>query len=324
LRVLFLGAGGVGGYYGGRLIQFQSAQVTFLVRTQQQVETLKRNGLRIKTATQEEDVLLHGDSFHALCSTEESDENVYDVIFLCCKAYDLTSACDTLEPFIQRNPSAIILPLLNGLKHLQYLDERFGKRKIVAGVSHVATTLQEFGVIQQITPVHRITFGIREGNSMETLRVLERLKEAFSKTCVEVILSKDIEQELWEKFVLLTTLAASTCLSRAAVGDMMNTDDGEQIILSILEECTEAAKFANHTPRPSMVKGTYNRLTERGSLLTASMLRDLEANKPTEGRHIIFDMLERSRKSGSRAPYLSMAWMVLQARDERLKRESKL
>jgi 2-dehydropantoate 2-reductase len=259
-------------------------------------------------------------------SEDDTVGEEYDVIFVCCKSYDLQSACDTLQPFVQKHKHALILPVLNGLSHLDTLDKRFGPQRVIGGVSHVATTMLSDGTIQQITPVHRITFGTRKGNvdsSRPVQQVLSKLKQAFEKTIVEVRLVSDIQQELWEKFVLLSTLASSTCLARAAVGDIMSTDEGEKIVLQMLDECIAAATFAGHKPRLEMQNDVYKRLTERNSVLTASMMRDLESGRPTEARHIVYDMLQRSRASGNPATYLSVAWMVLQARDARLDRERK-
>ena len=320
LRILFLGAGATGGYYGARLIESNAAQVSFLVRTREKALKLKANGLKIASSHHGDIVVRNFQVFSTIAEDDGNEE--YDIIFVCCKSYDLESACISLYPFAQKHTRALILPVLNGLAHFDKLDERFGPERVVGGVSYVATTVLNDGTIQQLTEVQKIVFGPRPHNRDGSHNVLTRLKEAFSKTIVNVRLVQDIDQELWDKFVLLSTLAASTCLARAAVGDIMASDEGEKIILGMLKECVDAAEFAKHRPRMEFQADVYKRLTERGSILTASMMRDMEGNKPTEAQHIVYDMLQRSRASGNSAIYLSVAWMVLQARDARLKRES--
>jgi len=330
MRILFLGAGATGGYYGARLVQARTAaEVSFLLRTRAKAELLRDKGLRV-LSPHHGDVRLDPQSFSAFSTILEEEEQTatsvkrkpYDVILLCCKAYDLESACQSLKPFADRDPAALILPVLNGLAHMDVLDRMFGKERVVGGVSHVATTLLADGItIKQLTPVHRLTFGARPGNSPQTRETLERLRDAFAKSIVEVRLTDAIEQELWEKFVLLATLAGSTCLARASVGDIMNTDDGERIVHSMLNECIRCAERAGHPPRMQLQSDIYARLTERGSPLTASMMRDMEGKGKTEARHIVYDMLRRCREGSTPSNYLEIAWMVLQARDQRVSRE---
>ena len=169
-----------------------------------------------------------------------------------------------------------------------------------------------------------MTYGVRSTNTRkdEAVLVLERFHQALSKCIgIETRFSQEIEQELWEKFVLITTLAGMTCLNRAAVGDVIRTDDGMKFTRELLEECLSAARFYNHYPRPFSIKEMEEGMFDRDSPLSASMLRDIESGQKTEAKHIILDMIKRSKESGNEARILSLVWMTLQARDNRVLRE---
>lgn len=315
-RILILGAGATGGYFGGRLVQAAmagraDAEVTFLVRPAR-AQAMKAGGLVVKGVL--------GDFTVPVRTVITGEvESGYDLVLLSCKAYDLDTAMESIAPAL--GPRTLVLPILNGLAHFDRLDERFGAARILGGCCHLGASLGRDGVIQQITSLQRITFGVRPESAPHAGPELERFHAAFGQTPVDARLSPDIFQDMWEKYVFLTALAALTCLMRAAVGDLMAADEGEAIMLRALTECEAAARQAGHASRPEVFEITRQLLTARGSASTASMLRDLEAGARTEGAHIVADMLQRARAAGSDATILSLAWAHLQAREARIVRE---
>jgi 2-dehydropantoate 2-reductase len=316
LRILVLGAGATGGYFGGRLVEAASAgeadvDVTFLVRPAR-ARALAAHGLTIVGPPGEMRLPVRA----RVAGELEGD---YDLVLLSCKAYDLDSAMESIAPAVGER--TLILPILNGLLHFDRLDERFGAARVLGGCCHLAAMLDRDGVIRQLGPIQGITYGERPQNLQHAGDVLARLHAAYKQINVNARLSTAVMQDIWEKYVFLAGLAALTCVMRAAVGDIVATDDGEAIALRVLAECEAAAAHAGHPSRPEVLESTRASLTMKGSRSTASMLRDLEAGARIESVQIVGDMLRRARAAGSDASVLQLAWAHLQARDLRLARE---
>jgi 2-dehydropantoate 2-reductase len=302
-KILVLGAGAVGGYFGGRLAE-AGADVTFLVRERRAAQ-LAEHGLIIKSPL--------GD-LRLPVETVMSGriDSPYDVVLLTAKAYDLESAMDSITPAL--GPESAVLPLLNGIGHLDALDRRFGAQRVLGGVAHIASTLSPDGEILHLNRVHAFTYG--ERNSPTSARC-EALAADLAKTSLAWRLTPNIEQALWEKFVMLASLAAMTCLMRASVGKIMRAEDGKAITLELLEECRQVAAAEGCDPRPEQIAQNRTMLTDPTSEFTASMLRDIEAGGRTEGEHIIGDMLRRARARGIAAPLLRVASCHLQSYEAR-------
>lgn len=302
MKILVLGAGGIGGYFGGRLAA-AGADVTFLVRPRRAGQ-LKQDGLVIKSP--------HGDLRRPVATVlAEQLRPGYDLVLLTCKAYDLVSAIEALGPAIDARTT--LLPTLNGISHLDVLKEKFGEGRVLGGLAQIAVTLTTEGEIQHLSEFHTLAFGELSGRHSPRCEEFARLctKANFSSR-----LSGAIQLELWEKFVFLCTLAGMTCLMRASVGAITHSDDGETLMREMLEECRKVATASGHEPRPEVLARYVGLLTDRKSGFTASMLRDIEHGGATEGDHIVGDMLRRARHLNIDAPLLRVAFCHLQAYDQ--------
>jgi 2-dehydropantoate 2-reductase len=245
----------------------------------------------------------------------------YDLVILTCKAYDLDAAIASITPAM--GPTTFVLPLLNGLAHLDRLDAAFGPGRVLGGTCYIAGNLTPEGEIVQLTPLHRIAFGKRPGNDAKAAVALMKLAAAFTKTNVESQLATDILLEMWEKYALLATLAAMTCLMRASVGDIVATDEGEGLMEACFATCEDTARAVGHEPRADRLAQARRMLTEAGSTFTASMLRDIEAGSRTEADHIVGDMLRRATAAKVPCGILRAAYCHLQAYEVRRAREKR-
>jgi 2-dehydropantoate 2-reductase len=137
----------------------------------------------------------------------------------------------------------------------------------------------------------------------------------------EAVPSDRIMLEMWEKWVFLASLAGITCLTRAAVGDVIAAG-GADLAAALLEECRAIAEAAGHPPRPEALKAAIGRLTDAGSPVTASMLGDVERRGRTEAEHILGDLLRR-RKGGAEPDrsLLRVAYTAVKAAEIRAGRE---
>ena len=305
MRILILGAGGTGGYFGGRLAQ-AGADISFLVRPARAAR-LREAGLQLISPLG--DLHLH---VPVLTTAELKDalgETRFDLVLVSCKAYDLDSAMDAIAPAVHMG--ADVLPLLNGLHHYDALDARFGHAHVPGGLCFISATLGPHGEIRHLGRPASITFGERAGqNENPRLRELERLCAAAG---IDHDYSGDIAQAQWNKFSFLAALAAGTCLMRASVGQIVATHDGLAVMQALHEECLAVAA-ASGQPVPDKVRNVARTgLTLPGSEVKSSMLRDLEAGQRVEAAHIVGDMLARARAAGQAAPFLQTAYCHLQA-----------
>lgn len=305
MRILVLGAGGTGGYFGGRLAQ-AGVDVTFLVRPVRAAQ-LDSEGLVIRSPLGDASFpVAHvtADALPALAA-----EQPFDLVILSCKAYDLDSAIEAIAPAVSSRTT--VLPILNGLRHYAALDARFGRDAVLGGLCFISATKAADGAVLHLAPAAKLTFGERDtpGSSARVLA----LAAACVQAGVDHVASDAIGQEQWVKYTFLTTLAAATCLMRADVGTIVATDDGAEIVRGLYAECLAVAEAAGE-PIPEKAQAVaLAATTQEGSALKASMLRDLEAGQQVEAEQIVGDMLVRARATGQAAPLLAVAYAHLQA-----------
>jgi 2-dehydropantoate 2-reductase len=301
MRVLVVGAGAIGGYFGGRLLE-AGRDVTFLVRPRRAAE-LARAGLVIESPNG--DVTLKNPPAVQADALKEP----FDVVLLSCKAFDLTGAIRSFAPAV--GPRTVIIPLLNGMLQLDILDDHFGKERVLGGQCGIAVTLDEKHHVVHLPPVFQLlSFGERDGAISDRVR---SVAENFAPAKIGSQASENIMQEMWEKWVMLTTLASSTCLMRASVGHILATPGGRDFILGLRDECSAVAKAAGHAPREAFWTRMTGMLTTESSPLTASMYRDIKAGAAVEADHIVGDMIARGDAAKVPLPRLRTAYTHLKA-----------
>lgn len=303
LKILVLGAGGIGGFFGGRLDQ-AGADVTFLVREKRRAQLAER-GLQIESR--------FGDATLPVRAKLQSEIGAgYDLVLLTCKAYDLPSAIDAIRPAVS-GPAAV-LPLLNGFAHIEQLNEVFGPRNVVPGTARIQVTLTPQGVVRQLNEWQTITLGEQDGTVSERVKQLKALLE---NTGVEVKISPNIARDLWWKLVHLATVAGMTCLMRANLGEIVRTPQGRALLTDFLEANARIAAHAGHGPDDPFMN-TYRQLfQQRDSMYEASMLRDLEKGGPIEAEHILGFMLRKCREAGLPDALHLAAYTHVRAYEER-------
>ncbi|WP_448242968.1 2-dehydropantoate 2-reductase [Pseudoxanthomonas mexicana] len=305
MRILVLGAGGTGGYFGGRLAQ-AGADVTFLVRPAR-AALLAERGLRIRSPLGDADLdvaTVTGQDLPALAAARP-----FDLVLLACKAYDLDSAIESVAPAVGANTA--VLPILNGLLHYDALDARFGRERVPGGLCFIGATLGADGEVLHLGRPASITFGLREGNADGG--VLARLAAAYAQAGVDHLYAPDIAAAQWIKYSFLAALAAGTCLMRTSVGTVVAAEGGEAFMAALHAECLAVAAAEGHPVPEDEARTARAGLTRAGSPVTASMLRDLQAGLRVEALQIVGDMVHRAHRAGLQVPRLEAAWVHLQA-----------
>ena len=304
LKILVLGAGGTGGYFGGRLAE-SGADVTFLVREGRR-KILSEQGLRIESP--------FGDTQIAVKTVVGSEvAPVYDAVILTCKAYDLDAAVASITPTVA--PTGYVLPFLNGIAHIDLLNAKFGRHRVLGGTAKIQATIMPNGEIRQFNDWRTLTFGEQSGEMTERVRTLAALFEAAKG--VEVFAVTDIVQRMWEKLVHLSTAAAMTCLMRANVGEIVRTPHGRELFLDQLR-CGAAVAAANgYAPSAAFMKSWEETFSQPDSQYSTSMLRDTERGGQTEVEHILGFMLDKANEARIPCNTLLLAYTNVNAFEQR-------
>lgn len=306
MKVLMLGAGATGGYFGGRMLE-AGRDISFLVREHRAAQ-LRGNGLVVRSP--QGDLRLKP---RVLISGHLHE--TFDLVILACKAYDLEAAMTAIAPAV--GPETAVLPLLNGLRHFELLDERFGADRVLRGLCSIAVRLDSDGAIEHMSEMHALRFGEVDDRRTPRVEAIEALMQGCK---FDGRASFSIQQAVWEKWVMLASLAAMTCLMHANVGQIVVAPEGRQLMLDTIDECAAIAAAHGYPSRQHVLDGTRAILTEPGSRAKASMLRDLEQGGKVEADHILGDLIARGAKHGIAAPLLRAAHASLKIHEATLKK----
>jgi 2-dehydropantoate 2-reductase len=304
MRILVVGAGAIGGYFGARLAA-AGRDVTFLVRPKR-AEQLA-SGLFVRSP--KGDVKIAAPKI----VTEAALLEPFDLVLLSCKSYDLDSAMASFARAVA--PATMVLPMLNGESHIDTLKKRFGAGAVLGGQCQISSTLDAQGHVIHLNEMQLLGFGELDGTRSARI---EAVNESLSGAKFEAQLSTRILQDMWEKWMFIATLAGITCLMRAALGDIAAAG-GTDIAVALFEECSAIAAKNGYAPHPVIGERIRKMLTAPGSTLTASMLRDVESHGKTEHEHVLGDLFARGQ--GTRAPVLEICLAHMRAYEARRLRE---
>ena len=301
MRILIIGAGAVGGYYGGRLAA-TGRDVTFVVRPARKAQ-LDRIGLQIidkayGDLTIQPKLLLVEDL--------KAHPHTFDLILVSTKAYSLDAAIADFAPAV--GTDTIILPLLNGMRHMDTLDARFGSHRVIGGSVQIIGDMDSEGRILSLAKLHDLNFGERDRSITPRIQAIDAI---LRDAGFELNLKPDILSAMWQKWTLLAAMGAITCLLRGSVGAVAATPGGPETARDIIAECVAIAAANGYGPDAASHAIIIERLTQPGSPLTASMYRDLQRGAPVEVDHILGDLLDRGHAHSIEAPLVRAAFVQL-------------
>lgn len=306
MKFLMIGAGALGAYFGARLLAVQQ-DVTFLLRPRR-VAQLARTGLVLNSPRGN---LRLPPPPYLLAGQIQAP---FDVVIVGCKSYDLVSTMEEFAPAI--GPDSVILPLLNGMRHLDQLTQRFGAQHVLGGVCQISAALDQNGAVMHLIAPHKLAFGELDGtNSART----QAIAAVFASANFESEASSNMVQEMWEKWIFIATAAGITSLMRASLGDIIAAGF-QDLSTQLFAECSAIAAHHGFPPRPRASAMALAVLSTPGSLLTASMFKDIERGATTEAEHILGDLLSRSGPLP--APLLRIAYAHLKTYETRRAREA--
>jgi len=301
MRILVIGAGAVGGYFGGRLAK-AGRDVTFLVR-EGRAQQLRERGLVVESPD---------DNFTVqpkllLAAELKAAPQTFDLILLSTKAYSLAAAMEDFAPAV--GAATAVLPLLNGISHLDALAARFGRQAVLGGSTRISSDLDAEGrVISMDETLHDLHFG--ELDKAVTPRI-QAIDAALRNAGFEAVLEPDITAFMWHKWTVLSALASITCLLRGSIGEVAAAPGGVATANAILDESIAIATANGYRAPESFLDAVRTRLTLAGSDLTASMYRDMMRGAPVEAGHILGELLARGQAHGLHSPLLTAAYVQL-------------
>lgn len=297
MKILIVGAGAIGGYFGGRLLE-KGENVTFLVREKRK-EILQKTNLKIES--------IHGNAelIPRLITVDEPVE-IFDLILISTKSYHLKQAIEDLRPFA--GEFTTILPLLNGIAHIDLLIEAFGEKAIVRGLCFIETTLDEQGTICLKSPLHQLVFGECSG---ELTPRIQKLKSVFDGANAEFEYSEKIVQEMWQKYLFITALSGITSLMESPIGPIMALENGRNIVTALLEEITAIMNKMNAPIKDTIASEVFQKISGMGYDMKSSMQRDMEKSLPLEADHLQGFLLQYAKEHNIPVPVLETIYTKL-------------
>ncbi|RFU67634.1 2-dehydropantoate 2-reductase [Peribacillus saganii] len=297
MKILVVGAGAVGGYFGGRLLE-KGEDVSFLVRERRR-QQLEEHGLVIKS--------IHGDAdFIPSVLSEGDSAGPFDVILLSTKSYHLDGAIQSIREYV--NKDTMILPLLNGISHVDRLVQEFGEDNVLGGLCFIEATLDRNGKVLQTSPMHELVFGERNG---EKTKRIQRLQETFSDTKSKFRLSENISQEMWHKYMFITGMSGITTLMRAPIGPIRDAKGGLATLRLLFAELGEIMRKINAPIADNIEEIQLKRIAQMGYEMKSSMQRDMEKGLSVEADHLQGYLLELAEKQKICAPILETIYTNL-------------
>ncbi len=309
MEILIVGAGALGGYYGGKLLQ-AGRNVTFLVRPNRAKQLAATGGLVVTSP--------HGDFTIANPPLVTADQlkKHYDLLILSCKSTGLASCIQDMAPAV--GPDTMILPILNGMAHINMLIDRFGKKAVLGGRALIFATLDPEGRVLHQGPIHNLDFGELDGS--ESARI-QKVAKQLCNAGFDAKLRTDMMHALWQKWVMIATTAGGTSLMRASIGEI-NRAGGTEFMLALLKENATIATLNGYPPGDEFMQSITKTATDPTSPAMASLAKDIDKNLPIEGDHIIGDLLRQVPETKRQDfPLLSLVNLHLKAYEERRNRQ---
>lgn len=304
MRILVVGAGSTGGYFGAKLAT-AGRDVTFLVRSARAAQ-LRSSGLQIVSPDGDFSV-----SPNLILASEIATP--FEIVLVTVKAFSLDAAIEDFAPAV--GAETVILPVLNGMRHMDVLSARFDEARLAGCVCKVATALDDSGRIVQLGSIHELAYGERDGTLSSRIVAIDGFMQ---RAGFDARLSRSIEQEMWEKWILLASLGAINCLARGNIGEVVAAPGGSDFADAVLAEAVATVRAVGVPPRDDFVAGVREQLTRAGSVQTSSMYRDLQQGRAIEANQILGDLVEHAHRAGLATPLLRAAFTSLSIYQARL------
>lgn len=288
MRIAVIGAGGVGGYFGG-LLAAAGHDVTFVARGEHG-RTLRESGLHVRS--------LHGDfSLPVHCVETPSQAGSADLVLFCVKSYDTRGAAAALAPSLL--PGSLVVSLQNGIENAEALAEAVGAERVLTGLVWVESAIVAPGVISQTSKVRRIALGPHDGTSMAGA---EMVRDLLASAGADAEVHRDILPVLWDKLLFISSVSGVTCITRSAIGPILDTPAAFDLLVSAMEEARRTANLNGVLLGPENVRAALDLCVNLGPSFKSSMLRDLERGRRLEVEALSGAVVRAAERVATDAP----------------------
>lgn len=298
MRILMVGAGATGGFYGAKLVQ-AGRDVTFLLRDRRAAQ-IREHGLSI--VDPKGDLTVHPQ----IISADQLREarTPFELIIISTKSYQLEGAMRDIAPAV--GPETMILPVLNGMRQITILRERFGAEHVLGGSVRIVSNLDEQGRVEVLANLDQMSYGELSGVVSPRIQTVDAVMKSAGFTAV---LEADVVNAMWQKWWMLTSMGAICVLAGGTIGQAARVPRGTEMERAVTRECVAIATANGYPPQAAMVEQMMARFTDPSSSLTSSMYRDMTKGLPVEVDHILGDLLDRA--GGLSTPLLTAAYVQL-------------
>jgi 2-dehydropantoate 2-reductase len=308
MKILIMGTGGVGGYYGGLLAQHGN-NVTFIARGAH-LYALRHDGLTVKS--------IHGDFTVSPAQATDEPINVgpVDLILFCVKTYHTDQAAQAIRPAVGHHTA--VLSLQNGIDAAERIGRVIGPEHVIGGATWLSSAVEGPGVIKQVSQFRRIVFGEMAGGRSERI---QSIFDVLNQTGITVEISEDIRKVLWTKFVFISAASSLGSLTRLPMGDYRSVPEARDLLSRIMQEVEALARAEGVVLDGDVVARSLEFVDNSGPQIKASMQLDVESGRRTELESMIGVIGRKGRELGVPTPaadfvYASLLPVELKARSE--------
>ncbi len=308
MKILIMGTGGVGGYYGGLLAQ-QGNEVTFISRGAH-LYAIRHEGLKVKSA--------HGDFtvFPTNATEDPAKVEPVDLILFCVKTYNTDEAAEAIRPVV--GPQTVVMSLQNGIDAAERIGKAIGMEHVMGGATWLSSAVEAPGVIKQISQFRRIVLGELSGGRSERI---QPIYEVLNQTGITVEISEDIQKVLWTKLIFISAVSSMGSLTRLPMGDYRPVPETRALLFSLMKEVESLARAQGVNLDGDVVQKWLEFIDNSAPNIKPSMQLDVEAGHRTELESMIGVVGRKGRESGIPTPvadfvYASLLPIELKARNE--------
>jgi 2-dehydropantoate 2-reductase len=275
MKIAVFGTGGVGGYFGGKLAQ-TGENVTFIARGEH-LKAIQTSGLKFSSI--QGDFLIH--PAQATDSTESI--GIVDLIILAIKAWQLDSSIAQIKPLI--GESTIILPLLNGIEHIDILLSAFGKKHVIGGLCRISTFIEGAGHINHKGVQPHIAFGELDNSRTERIEKIYKMFSGINDITAEI--PADIHTAMWGKFILISSTSGVGAVSRMSINEYRDIPEFRNMLIQAMHETANVARARGASIASDLVDGIMKRIDATPIGMLTSMQKDIMEGRPSELDHQI-------------------------------------
>ena len=297
MKIGIVGAGGVGGYYGGQLARV-GTEVGFVARGEH-LAAIRERGLRVRTPNEDFTV-------NVAASDDPAEIGACDAVLFCVKSYDTESAAALLDPLLKAGIG--VVSLQNGVDNEEKIAARIGTEHVVGGASFILAHIAEPGVVERTGSVQRIVFGELDGSQTDRS---DRLLAACRAAGIDAHLTDDIRRVLWDKYAFLCALAGLTAVTLVPIDELMRVPETRELFRQMVREAVLVAQAEGVDLGDDIVdeKAEFAAALEPGSF--SSLHHDLVSGRRLELDALHGELVRRASRHNLSVPVTAIVYALL-------------